>query len=130
MLQAIPSFYGNNSEKDLFISAKTYEKYIVCKDYCIAHDDDITCFLPTCKYYIRLLGEIEEMLHKLDTFCFTYLHLNCPYTLLKYRFSGAIIAKSEIVFNKVQRAISFNQRNKETDKMRSTPKKETLEKKV
>ena len=31
MLQTIPSFYAKNSEKCLFISATTYEKYIVCK---------------------------------------------------------------------------------------------------
>ena len=40
MLQAIPSFYAKISEKSLFISANTYEKYIVCKDYCIAHHDN------------------------------------------------------------------------------------------
>ena len=42
MLQTIPSFYAEISEKSLFISAKTYEKFIVCKDYCIAHHDDKT----------------------------------------------------------------------------------------
>ena len=42
MLQSIPSFYTNFSEKGLFISARRYEKYIVCTDYCIAHHDDKT----------------------------------------------------------------------------------------
>ena len=46
MLQTIPSFYEKSSEKSLSISANTYEKDIVCKDYCIAHHDDKTCFLP------------------------------------------------------------------------------------
>ena len=49
MLQTIPSFYTKNTEKGLLISAKTYEIYIVCTDYCIAHHDDKTCFLPACK---------------------------------------------------------------------------------
>ena len=49
MLQTIPSFYTKLSEKRLFISAHTYEKYIVCKDYCIGHHDDKTCFLPAFK---------------------------------------------------------------------------------
>ena len=34
MLQTIPRFYAKISEKRFFLSAKTYEKYIVCKDYC------------------------------------------------------------------------------------------------
>ena len=40
MLQVIPSFYKIYSKNSLFISANTYEKYIVCKEYCIAHHDD------------------------------------------------------------------------------------------
>ena len=68
MLQAIPSSYTKLSEKNLFISANTYEKYIVCKDYCIAHHDDKTCFLLSCKYHLMLLGNVEELLKKLDAF--------------------------------------------------------------
>ena len=95
MLQTIPSFYAKISEKSLFISATTtYEKYIVCKDYCIALHNEKTCFLPSCKYHIVLLGNVQELLKKLDTFCFTYQHVDCLYTLFKYRFSGKIIAKS------------------------------------
>ena len=64
MLQAIPSFYTKLSEKCLFISANTYEKYIVCEDYCIAHahHDDTTSFSPSCKYHKLLLGNVEELL--------------------------------------------------------------------
>ena len=129
MLQTIPSFYAKISEKSLFISAKTYEKFIVCKDYCIAHHDEKTCPLPVCNYHIILLGEIEELLHKLDTFCFTYQHLDCLYTLFKYRFSGKIIAKSGNMFDHVQKAISFNQRNRGVDKMLSIAKKRLSRKK-
>ena len=129
MLQRIPSFYAKISDKSLFISAKTYGKYIVCKDYCIAHHDDKTCSLPACNYHIILLGEIEELLHKLDTFCFTYLHVDCLYTMFKNRFSGKVIAKSGNVFDIVQRAISFNQRNRRVDKMPSLAKKRLLRKK-
>ena len=129
MLQTIPNFYAKISEKSLFTSAKTFEKYIVCKDYCFAHHDDKTCSLPTCKYHIILLGEIEDLLHKLDTFCFTYQHVDCLHTLFKYRFSWKIIAKSGNVFDNVQRAISFNQRNRSGQKAEYC-KKEALEKKV
>ena len=69
-LPTISSFYAKNVEICLFISAETYEKKH-CKDYCIAHHDNKTCFLPACKYHILLLEEFEELLHKLDTFCFT-----------------------------------------------------------
>ena len=129
MLQAKPSFYTKLSEKSLFISANTYEKYIVCKDYCVAHHDDNTCFLPSCKFHILLLGNVEELLKKLDTLCFTYQHVGCFYTLFKYRFSGKVVAKSGQVFVNVQRAVDFNQRNKGVDRMPSIAKKRLLRKK-
>ena len=129
MLKAIPSFYTKISEKCLFISANTYEKYIVCKDYCIAHHNDKSCFLPSCRYHTILLGNDEELVKKLETFCFTYQHLDCLYTLFKYRFSGKFIAKSGQVFDNVQRAGDFNQRNKGVDRMPSIAKKRLLQKK-
>ena len=128
MLQTIHSFHAKISEKSLFISVTTYEKYIVCKDYCIAHHDDKTCFLPACKYHIVLLGNVQELLKKLDTFCFTYQHVDCLYTLFKYRFSGKVVAKSGQVFDNVQRAVGFNQRNKGMDRMPSIAKKRLLRK--
>ena len=129
MLQTIPSFYAKLSEKSLFISTTTYEKYIVCKDYCIAHHNDKTCFLPACKYHIVLHGDVQELLKKLDTFCFTYQHVDCLYTLFKYRFSGKVIAKSGQVFDNVQRAVDFNHRNKGVDRMPSIAKKRLSRKK-
>ena len=129
MLQTIPSFYAKISEKSLFISATTYEKYIVCKDYCIAHHNEKTCFLPTCKYHIVLLGNLQELLKKLDTFCFTHQHVDCLYAFFKYRFSGKVIAKSGQVFDNVQRAVDFNHRNKGVDRMPSIAKKRLLRKK-
>ena len=116
MLQTIPSFYAKISEKSSFL-----QKHI-------AHHNDKTCSLPACKYHIILLGEIEELLNKLDTFCFTYQHVDCLYTLFKYRFNGKINAKDGNVFDNVQRAISFNQRNRGVDKMPSIAKKRLLRK--
>ena len=129
MLQTIPSFYANLLEKSLFISATTYEKYIVCKDYCIAHHNEKTFFSPACKYHIVLLENFQELLKKLDTFCFTYQHVDCLYTLFKYRFSGKVIAKSGQVFDNVQRAVDFNHRNKGVDRLPSIAKKRLLRKK-
>ena len=129
MLQSIPSFYAKISEKSLFISATTYAKYIVCNDYCIAHHNEKTCLLPACKYHIVLLGNVQELLKKLDTFCFTYQHVDCLYTLFKHRFSGKVIAKNGQVFDKVQQAVDFNHRNKGVDGMPSIAKKRLLRKK-
>ena len=124
-----PQFYAKISEKRLFVSATTYEKYIVCKDYCIARQDDKTCFLPACKYHILLLGNVEELLKKLDTFCFTHQYVDCLYTLIKYRFSGKAIAQSGQAFDNVQRAVDFNHRNNGVDRMPSIAKKRLLRKK-
>ena len=129
MLQTIPSFYTKLSEKSLFIFANTYEKYNVCKDCCIAHHDDQRCFSRSCKYHILPLGNDEALLKKLDTFCFTYQHVDCLYTLFKFRFSGKVIAKSGQVFDNVKRAVDFNQRNTGVDRMASIAKNRLLRKK-
>ena len=70
MLQTIISFYAKISQKSLSISAETYEKYIVCKDCCIADHDDKTCSLPAWKYHMVLHGGIEKLLREMDTFLF------------------------------------------------------------
>ena len=46
MLQTTPSFYKKTFRKSLLVTANTYEKNLVCKDYCINHHDDKTGFLP------------------------------------------------------------------------------------
>ena len=69
------------------------------------------------------------MLLKLDTFCFTYQHVDCLYTLFKYRFNGKIFAKSGNMFDNVQRALSFKQGNRGVDKTPSIAKNRLLRKK-
>ena len=129
MLQSITSFFTKISEKSLFISASTYEKKnIICTDYCIAHHDDKGCFLHACKYQIIQLGNVEELLMKLDTICFIYQHVDCLYTHFKYRFSGKVTAKSGQVFDNEQRPVDFNHRNKGVDKMPSIANKRLLRK--
>ena len=83
-------------------------------------------FYPACKYHIIPLGEIEELLHILDTLCFTYQHVDC---LFKYRFSEIVFSKSGNVFDNVQREVDFSQRNKAVDRMQSIAKKRLLRKK-
>ena len=80
--------YANFPKISLFVSSNTYEKHIVCKDYCIAHHNDKLCFLPNCRYHLILIGDIDELLQKLNAFCFKYQHMDCLYTLIKHWFSG------------------------------------------
>ena len=123
------SFYKNFSKNSLFFSANTYENYIVCKEYCIARHDDNICFLPNCRYHINLIGNNKELVQKFDAFCFNYQHVDCLYTLFKYRFSGKIVLKSGQLFDNLQRAVHFNQQNRGVDRMPSIAKKRLLRKK-
>ena len=129
MLQVIPSFSTSYSENSLFISANTYEKYIVSEEYCIAGHDDKMCFLPNCRYHIILIGNIKELLQKLDAFCFNYQHVDCLYTLFKYRFNGKIVIKSGQLFDYLQRAVHFNHQSRGVDGMPSISKNRFLMKK-
>ena len=130
LLQTMLSFYAKISEKVSSFLQLPIKKNIVCKDYCIAHHNEKTYFLPASKYHIVLLGNVQELLNKLDTFCLTYQHVDRLYKLFKYRFSGKVLAKSGQVFDNVQRAVDFNHRNKGVDRMPSIAKKGTLEEKV
>ena len=98
------------------------------KKYCIAGHDDKMCFLPNCKYHIILIGNIKEMLQKLDPFCFNYQLVDCLNTLFKYRFSGKIVLMSGQLFDNLQRAVHFNQQNRGVDRMPSIAKKRLLRK--
>ena len=64
----------------------------------------------------------------LNTFCFTYQHVDCLYTLFKYRFSGKVVAKRGQVFDNVQRAVNFIHKNKGVDRMPNFAKKRPLRK--
>ena len=129
LLQVTSSFHKNYSNNSLFISAKTYEKYIVSKAYCFARHDDKMCFLTNCGYHNILIGNIKELLQKVDSFCSIYQHVDCFYTLFKYRFSDKIVLKSGQLFENLQRAVHFNQQNRGMDRMPSIAKTRLLWKK-
>ena len=130
MLQVIPSFYRKYLKNSPFISANTYDNYIVCKGYCIARHDDKKCFLPNSRYHIILIGNLKELLQKLDAFCFNYQNVDCLYTLSKYRFNGKNVVNSWQTFDNLQRAAHFNHQNREVDTMPSIKKKRLLRKKT
>ena len=126
MLQVILSFYTNYPKNSLFVSANIYEKVILSKEYSIARHDDKMCFLPNCRYDFILIGNIKELLQKLDAFCFNYQHADCLYTLFKYHFSGKIVLNSGQLFDNLQRAVPFNQQNRGVDRIPSIAKKRLL----
>ena len=129
MLQVIPSFYTNYSKNSLFISANTHENHIVSNEYCVAHHDDKMSFLPNCRNHIILIGNNKKLLQKLYSFCFNYQHVDCLYTLFKYRFNGKFVIKSGQLFDKLQRAVHFNQQNRGVERMPIIAKKRLLRKK-
>ena len=71
---------------------------------------------------------VDELIKKLDTFCF-YQHVDCLYTIFKYRFSAKNVVKSGQFFDNLQRAVHFNQQNRAVDRMPSIAKKRLLRKK-
>ena len=99
------------------------------KEYCFARRDDKMCFLPNCRYHFTLIGNIKHLLQKLDAFCFNYQHVDCLYTLFKYRSSGKIVIKSGELFDNLQRSVHFNQENRGVDRMPGIGKKRLLRKK-
>ena len=113
VLQVISSLLAKYSKSSLLISAYTYEKQILKKDYCIDRYDDKMCRLPICSNHIILTGDLEkreELLQTMDATCFWNQHVNCLYTLSKYRFIGEISATNgqTLIIGKMQ----FSLRNK------------------
>ena len=126
LLKVIPRSLAELSEKCLVLSVNTYVNYLVCNDFCVAFHNDKTCFVSNCIFQILLHGKFDGLIKKLDTFCFTYQHVDSLYTLFKYRFSGKVVAKSGQVFDNVQRADYFSYRNKGVDRILGSVKKELL----
>ena len=127
-----PAFSQNFQKKvSLFVQVHTKNTSYVLQTTAsrIKNQDDKTCFLHACKNDSILHGNFEELLKKLDTFCFTYKQGDCLYTLFKYRFGRKVIVKSGQVFYIVQRAVDFNHRNKGVDRMPSIAIKKLLRKK-
>ena len=131
MLEAIPSFFQKFSETSLFISSDDYEKFLVCRDYCVASNDSAFCFLKNCKFHLLLIADkdLNDLLVKMDRVCFTYQHVDCFYTLFEFRFNGNVLEKNGEIFDSVERAVSFNKLNKGVDKMPSIAEKQLLRKK-
>ena len=104
-------------------------KNILCVKNTVLLATMTKCFLPNCRYHNILIGNIKELLQKLDAFCFNYQHVDCLYTLFKDRFNGKIVIKSGQLFDYLQRTVQSNQQNRGKERMPSIAKKRLLRKK-
>ena len=130
LIQAIPTFYPKPSKGPFEFSANIYEKYIVSEEYCNYYHYYKAGFLSNCSYYFLLIGDTEEFLQKMDAFCFTFQHVDSPYSLFKNYSSRNVVAKIGKVFDNVQKGVYFVQRNGGAEKYAQHCKKETLGEKV
>ena len=99
------------------------------KEDCISHFDGRIDFSTICRYHVLLLGNVEELLQKLDPICFTNQQVDCSFTLFKYEFNGNIVAQGGQVFENVRRSICLNQRNSGGEGIPGIAKKRNLKKK-
>ena len=83
------------------------------KEYCIAHHHAELCFLPNCRLHFFLLGNVEELLEKLNPMCFTHQHVDCLHTQFKYRFSGNFVFKIGQVIDDDQRVVKVFQKTEQ-----------------
>ena len=124
MLQTNPSFYTKLSGKISLLLQIHMKESIGCRDYCIAHHDDKTWFLPACRYHIILLENVEELLKKLIHFASPISTWTVCIHYSKIDSVEKSIAKSGQVFDNVRRAVDFNHWNKGVDRMPSIAKKD------
>ena len=123
----IPSFFAGYSKKQPFQFCKCIRKL-----YC--EQIKLHC-PPRCQ---NVQFNQFQFLHfiagwrwnvAMDPMFFTYQHVDCFYTLFKYRFSWNIVVNSGQVFDNVQGAVYFNQRNRGMDRLLSIAKNGILQKK-
>ena len=120
ILQVTFSFYAKKS-KNSFFFCKYLKKFIVSEEYCIAHPYAELVFLPECRYHNSLLGNVVDLLQQTDSLSLLYQHVDCLYALFKYRFSGYIDVKVGQVFDNVQGAVFFIQRNRMSSIAKTKP---------
>ena len=79
---------------------------------------------------LQLIGDVEELLQELDAFFFNYQHVDCLYTIFKYRFSGRTVVKSGQICDSVQREVPLNHQISGCGQNAQNNKKEILVEKI
>ena len=67
-LQVVPSFY-TSFQKTVFLLLQTLWKLYCELKKCVGRHDDKIAFVPNCRNHFVLIGDIKEVLQKLDAFC-------------------------------------------------------------
>ena len=99
------------------------------KEDCIGNHGDKMCFLTYCRCHSILIGDFNEVLQKLDAFCFHYQHVDCLYTLYKYQFNNKVVVKGGQLLDILQKAVHLNYQKRGADKTPSIAKNRLLRKK-
>ena len=72
MIQLIPSFNADCSKNNRFFLQLHIKITFYLKVTVLLIMMTSCAFSPNCRYHILLIGDIDELLHKLDAFCCTY----------------------------------------------------------
>ena len=73
----------------MFLSAKTYEKYIVSRKYCIYQHDEKSVFHT--RYQIETILDDAAWPKNLDSIRITYQQADCFYAIFKYRLAAEVL---------------------------------------
>ena len=119
------------SEKLLFNSTDNYRNFLVCRGYCVASHNSAYCCLMKCQFHFPLITNENknDLIGILDRLCFTYQHVDCFYTLIKYTFIDTKFVKNGEILDFVERIVSFNRLSNGLDKTPSFADKRLLCKK-
>ena len=103
-----------------------FERLLRVRKHCIGYHDGRTCYLPDWGCHSLLIGDIEELLQKMNAFGFRFQHEGCLHKNSKYRFEGNILPGAKNCSFCTGNSLFFKQRNSVLEKMPGFAKKESL----
>lgn len=128
MIQLLPEFYKEYSKNSIYIStqSKNYDKFLINSKYCVANHN--TCTISNCTYHILIIGDVDNILKRLDSLSFVYQSVDCFYTVYKHLFFNHVICQNGKVFELVDRAVNYNLNIRRIEKTPSIAKKRLFRK--
>ena len=132
MFQLLPSSFEKYNRNCLFVSIyqENINKFLITSNYSVAIHKDF-CSVEKCTYHILLYSEEgpESLLKKLNGSTFLYQHVDCVFTLYKFRFYGNIVRKNGEIIDELEKAVKYIESHKYLEKCPSITKKRLLRKK-
>ena len=104
-------------KKGRFISANTYDKHIVTKKQGFVRQDDKVCFLPICRYHIKLMGDLKKLVPWMDcvsitntwNVCIHFSSTNSVGKLLSRVYNSSIRRRRQFISTpKLEECIEFS----------------------